>query len=100
MTAADLIKRLEAIPPGAQATQANCHVRDFSVRDIGWAMGKIKARLKVARPGWSRDSEWLVLQDVRGNGIPQVCMKTHNAGTLAWVPRTEDLLADDWLVIA
>lgn len=78
---------------------------DFSI-----ALAHLKNGRKVAREGWNRKGQWLMLTitppttsievDGKRYGFaPYVQLKNVEGEMVPWQPSQGDMLADDWMIV-
>lgn len=76
------------------------------LKDIGWAVRKLKEGQLVTRKGWNGKGMFLALKRVdealRGVGLtlPFIVMKTVGSDYVPWLASHTDQLAEDWEVVA
>lgn len=90
-------------------------------KDFGWALGQLRAGVRVSRSGWNGKGMWVALQKGYPDGIPinrntaeatgiaegTVCrflpyimMRTAQGDFVPWLASQTDVLATDWDVAA
>ena len=78
---------------------------DFSI-----ALAHLRNGRKVAREGWNRKGQWLMLTitppttsiEVDGKRFafaPYVQLKNAEGEMVPWQPSQDDMLADDWMIV-
>lgn len=72
-------------------------------KNIGWAIGQMRAHHALYRKGWNGQDQYVRLQ-VAGvhpkMKLPYIYMRTANGDCVPWCPSQTDILADDWGVYA
>lgn len=73
-----------------------------NIRDIGWAVDRLKNGKKICRFGWNGKNMWVKLQVPDTNSkmtLPYVYMKTVQGDLIPWLCSQADLLATDYEIV-
>lgn len=70
--------------------------------DFGWALDKLRAGYQVARKGWNgRHRLALQVPDAHSKmSAPYIYITTEKGVVIPWLASQEDMLAEDWEVVA